>query len=68
MDEAFREELTDRRIALGLTQAAAGAKCTPAIKQQTISDMESGAADTRIGTLTRYCRDALGCRLVLVDV
>lgn len=67
MDESLRDQLVARRKALGLTQAAAGDTCKPAIKQQTISEMELGTADTRIGTVTRYCREALACRLAIVS-
>ena len=40
----------------------------PAISQQTISEMESGAADTGIETLARYAAQALGRRLRLAKL
>jgi len=63
-----RAALSARRAELGLSQAAAGAACSPAISQQTISEMESGAADTGIETLARYAAQALGRRLRLAKL
>ena len=68
MDEVLRDQLTARRKACGLTQAAAGAKCDPAITQDTISEIETGASNPHFATIERYCRDALSCRLAIVDL
>lgn len=68
MDESLREQLTARRLALGLTQSQAGRESRPAIAQDTISEIETGASNPHLGTLERYCRDALGCRLAIVDL
>jgi len=65
---ALRAAIAARRAELGLSQAAAGAACSPAISQQTISEMESGAADTGIETLARYAAQALGRRLRLAKL
>jgi hypothetical protein len=64
----LRATLAARRADLCLSQAAAGAACSPAISQQTISEMESGAADTGIETLARYAAQALGRRLRLASL
>ena len=65
---ALRAALAARRAELCLSQAVAGAACSPAIIQQTISEMESGAADTGIETLARYAAQALGRRLRLAKL
>jgi DNA-binding XRE family transcriptional regulator len=57
-----------RRSALGISQTAAGRKCVPAISHQTISEMETGARNPQIETVERYCREALGLRLLLAEM
>ena len=65
---SLRSALAARRAELGLSQTAAGAACSPAISQQTISELETGAKDIRLETLARYAAQALGRRLQLAKL
>ncbi len=62
----LRSAFRSRRVALQLSQVAAGRLCTPPISQQTISELESGAANTQIDTAARYARAALRVHLGLI--
>ena len=68
IDGALRSALVTRRRSLGLSQTEAGDRCRPPISQQTISEMETGAASPLLATLLRYCRQALGCRVRIADL
>jgi len=65
MEDDTRERLVALRHARKLSQTSAGQACDPPISQQTISEMESGAARPLYDTVERYCRQALGARLAI---
>ena len=56
----LQNQLADRRIALGLAQAEAGALMKTS--QSAIARLESGEHDVRISTLERYAA-VLGCSI-----
>lgn len=64
----LRESLAIRRRQLNLSQTEAGQACDPPIRQRTISEMETGVADTGLDTVERYSRQALNRRLKLAKL